>query len=124
MPSLDLPLVFAPYAVTTRPRTGQRKVGNAPVASAVLTGVSATAASGVVVAWASRAFSLPGSAVVAAATLLAGATTGAGCAAATVGCAAAGAAADFAPGTVIFCPSFNFAFASRPLVFASSATGT
>src|SRR4051812_4149523 len=103
MPSLDLPLVLAPYPVTTRPRTGPRDVGNPPVPSAALTGGSATAASGVVVAWASRAFSFEAGS--AAASLLAGAATAAGWAAATAGCTAAGAAADLAPGTVIFWPS-------------------
>src|ERR1700690_7727 len=103
----------------TLPRTGQRKVGNAPVASAALTGVS-TALSSTVVACANRAFCW-GSALTAATLVAGGTDVAAGCAtAATAGWTPGTTAAAF-DGTVIFMPSWSFAVDSMPLALASSA---
>src|ERR1700682_6773542 len=98
----------------TLPRTGQRKVGSAPVASLALAGVSAAgASSALVVAWASRA--LCGGTPVSAASLVAGATDPAATAA---GCASGAAAAVFEPGPGTFLPGFGLAGASGPLGLA------
>src|SRR5215470_11400720 len=93
----------------TLPRTGQRKVGSALVASlAALTGLASAAGSSAVgLAWARRA--LCGGPAAATRVTGAGATATAGWAAATAaGAAASGAAlAVLVPGTVSFEPSLS-----------------
>src|SRR6201996_7676882 len=99
----------------TLPRTGQRKVGRAPVASlALITEASAAGASSTLVVCASRALS-----VVTAATLVAGGSD-AGTVCATTGCATGTAAADNFAGTLSFMPIRSFALVSRPFALASS----
>src|ERR1700726_1358487 len=107
----------------TLPRTGQRKVGSAPVASAALTGVSPEVSSIFAVAWANRALCW-GPPVTAAILVAGGARTAAGWAAATAAGGAGTTAAVFAPGTVSLVPSLSFAEGGRLLALASSATGT
>ncbi|OIQ67959.1 hypothetical protein GALL_504530 [mine drainage metagenome] len=106
----------------TLPRTGQRKVGKAPVASAALTGFSAETSS-TVVACAKRAFCW-GSAVTAATLVAGGTDVATGCAAAVRAGWATGAAAAVLAGTVSFMPSWSFAVGSMPLARASSVTET
>src|SRR5260370_37344602 len=108
--------------VITLPRTGQRNVGSAPVASLALTGVSADTSAGAVVADASWTLCW-GSPDAAAILVAGGANAVAGCMLAA-GCATGATAAVFAPGTVSFMPSLSFACGSRLLALASSATGT
>src|SRR6185312_10995741 len=101
------------------PRTGQRKVGSAPVASLALTGV--TASSGCGLACANRA--LCRGAALATLVPATGTVVTAGAAAtAPSGVAGAGAAAAVLAGTVSLVPSLSLAEGSILLARESSAT--
>src|SRR5580700_11100902 len=101
----------------TLPRTGQRKVGSAPVASLALRGDCGASSSAAGLAWASRALCCGAAAAI----LAPGAagTVATGWAAATV---AGTAAAVALTGTLSRVPSLSLAAASRLLALASSAT--
>ena len=102
--------------------TAGGEVGNAPVASAALAGISAGFSSTLAVACARRALCTGA----AAASLVAGAGAATGCSVPATGTAATGAAgaataAVLAPGTVSLTPSLSFADGSIPLARARSA---
>src|SRR5262245_40663269 len=122
MPSLVAPLVLAPKLVMTRPRTGQRKVGTAPVLWAA---AGAAASGGVSVAGlARRAVAVAGGAG-----RLLGAGAASGLAACCLPCCLAGCAGEAVwvliwawctPGTVRRCPTRTTVFAAMPLALAIS----